>query len=67
MARHSIYPSSPPDSKVLVRINEREFSAYDRLVVYLSSLFFVGGLFWVPTLYGWAIVSSFFICVQPKI
>jgi len=55
MARHSIYPRPPPGSKILVRVNEREFSAYDQLVVYLSSLFFVGGLFWVPVLYGWAI------------
>ena len=52
MAKHSLYPTQPPGSRRLVRVDERDFSHYDRLVVYLSSLFFVGGLFWLPLLYG---------------
>lgn len=55
MTKHSIYPSLPPGSQLLVRVNGSQFSHYDRMVVYLSSLFFVGGLFWVPALYGWAV------------
>ena len=37
-----------------MKFNESDLTAYDRAVVYLSSLFFVGGVFWVPALYAWA-------------
>lgn len=49
----SIYPLHPPGSEVIVKYNENDLTAYDRLVVYASSLFFVGGVFWVPALYAW--------------
>jgi hypothetical protein len=51
IAKSSIYPLHPPGSKVLLRVSETEFSPLDRLVVVCSSLFFVGGVFWVPALY----------------
>ena len=51
------YP--PPGSHVLLRTptsntTNNELTLYDRIVVYGSSLFFVGGIFWVPALYVWA-------------
>jgi len=49
-----VYPLRPPGSEVIVRYSENDLTTYDRLVVYLSSLFFVGGVFWVPALYAWA-------------
>jgi Diacylglycerol acyltransferase len=49
----SIYPLNPTGSKVLLRVSEKEFTSYDRFVVVCSSLFFVGGVFWVPALYLW--------------
>mmetsp|Transcript_21856 Transcript_21856/g.35181 ORF Transcript_21856/g.35181 Transcript_21856/m.35181 type:complete len:199 (-) Transcript_21856:113-709(-) len=51
----SVYPLTPSGSKVLLRVSGNELSAYDRLVVVTSSLFFVGGVFWVPALYAWLI------------
>jgi hypothetical protein len=50
----SVYPLHPSGSKVLVQFLESDLTNYDRLVVYLTSLFFVGGVFWVPALYAWA-------------
>lgn len=51
----SIFPLRPPGSDVLVKYNENELSLYDQLVVYTTSMFFVGGVFWVPALYTWAL------------
>jgi Diacylglycerol acyltransferase len=51
----SIYPLTPPGSKVLLRVSGNDFTAYDQAVVIASSLFFVGGVFWVPALYAWLI------------
>jgi hypothetical protein len=39
---------------VISKASGNEFSLYDRLVVYSSSLFIVGGVFWVPAFYLWA-------------
>jgi hypothetical protein len=50
----SVYPLHPYRSEVIVRFSESDLTTYDRLVVYVSSLFFVGGVFWVPALYAWA-------------
>lgn len=50
----SIYPLRPPGSEVIVRYNANDLTAIDRLVVYSSSIFFVGGVFWVPAVYAWA-------------
>lgn len=50
----SVYPLRPPGSEIIVKFNENDLTNYDRAVVYLSSLFFVGGVFWVPALYAWA-------------
>lgn len=50
----SVYPLRPPGSEVVVRFSENDLTTYDKFVVYLSSLFFVGGVFWVPVLYAWA-------------
>jgi len=50
----SVYPLHPKRSEVIVKFNEGDLTTYDRLVVYLTSLFFVGGVFWVPALYAWA-------------
>jgi hypothetical protein len=44
----------PPGSRVLLRVPGSELTLYDRLVVGASSLFFVGGVFWVPAVYVWA-------------
>lgn len=53
----SIYPLTPAGSKVLLRVSgENEtFTHYDHAVVIASSLFFVGGVFWVPALYAWLV------------
>jgi hypothetical protein len=53
--KHSIYPTSPPGSQVLVKIPANELTSFDQLVVLTSSLFFVGSVFWVPALYVWAL------------
>jgi hypothetical protein len=53
-AATSVYPLRPPGSEVVVRFSENDLTSYDKLIVYLSSLFFVGGVFWVPALYAWA-------------
>ena len=50
----SVYPLHPHGSEVIVNFSETDMTAYDRLVVYASSLFFVGGVFWVPAFYAWA-------------
>jgi hypothetical protein len=39
---------------VLLKVPENELTMHDRLVVFSSSLFFVGGVLWVPALYAWA-------------
>jgi hypothetical protein len=54
-SRSSLYPPiHPPGSRVLLKIPENDLTTYDRLVVFSSSLFFVGGVLWVPALYAWA-------------
>jgi 1-acyl-sn-glycerol-3-phosphate acyltransferase len=51
----STYPKlHPPDSKRIIRFGENEATTFDKIVVASSSLFFVGGVFWVPALYAWA-------------
>ncbi len=50
----SVYPLHPPGSEVIVKFSENDLTTFDKLVVYTSSLFFVGGVFWVPAVYGWA-------------
>jgi hypothetical protein len=50
----SVFPLHPKGSEVIVKFNESDLTSYDRLVVYVTSLFFVGGVFWVPALYAWA-------------
>ena len=53
--KSSIYPiSHPAGSHVLLKYSGSEMTAYDRLVVIASSLFFVGSVFWVPAFYMWA-------------
>jgi len=42
-------------SKVLTRFSPDALTNYDRFVVALSSLFFVGGVFWVPAIYVWLV------------
>jgi hypothetical protein len=50
----SIYPLTPADSRVLFRAaGSYELSRADRAVVALSSICFVGSIFWVPIFYGW--------------
>lgn len=51
----SIYPLNPIGSRSIVRVSGDELTNYDRLIVGLSSLFFVGGVFWVPAVYAWLI------------
>ncbi|KAG7341127.1 diacylglycerol acyltransferase [Nitzschia inconspicua] len=51
----SVYPLTPAGSKVLLRVSGDDFTAYDQLVVVASSLFFVGGVFWVPAVYAWLV------------
>jgi hypothetical protein len=53
--KSSIYPTSPPGSQTLVKHSGNSLTIYDRLVVYSSSLFIVGGVIWVPALYIWAL------------
>lgn len=50
----SLYPSHPPDSRILVSIPGHELSVVDRTMVMLSSLIIVGSVAWVPTVYAWA-------------
>lgn len=50
----SIYPLRPPGSEVILKYDANDLTTYDRAIVYLSSLFFVGSAFWVPALYIWA-------------
>mmetsp|Transcript_28300 Transcript_28300/g.60860 ORF Transcript_28300/g.60860 Transcript_28300/m.60860 type:complete len:388 (-) Transcript_28300:1236-2399(-) len=51
----SIYPLNPTGSKVLTRFSGDALTNYDRCVVAFSSLFFVGGVFWVPAIYVWLV------------
>ena len=53
----SIYPLTPRGSTVLVRYSSSpiDYTVKDKIVVICSSLFFVGGVFWVPALYGWLV------------
>ena len=44
----------PPNTRVVVRLPATDVTLFDRLYVILSSLFFVGGVVWVPALYAWA-------------
>lgn len=53
--KSSVYPVTPTGSKVLLRFSGDDLTCHDRLVVLGSSLFFVGGVMWVPCLYGWMI------------
>eukprot|EP00533_Pseudo-nitzschia_delicatissima_P008406 CAMPEP_0116088820 /NCGR_PEP_ID=MMETSP0327-20121206/6077_1 /TAXON_ID=44447 /ORGANISM="Pseudo-nitzschia delicatissima, Strain B596" /LENGTH=365 /DNA_ID=CAMNT_0003579933 /DNA_START=130 /DNA_END=1224 /DNA_ORIENTATION=+ len=53
--RSSIYPLNPVGSKSVIRVSGDALTNYDRLVVGMSSLFFVGGVFWVPAVYAWLI------------
>lgn len=51
----STYPKlHPADSKRIFRFGENDVTAFDKIVVASSSIFFVGGVFWVPALYAWA-------------
>eukprot|EP00535_Pseudo-nitzschia_heimii_P000691 CAMPEP_0197181066 /NCGR_PEP_ID=MMETSP1423-20130617/5461_1 /TAXON_ID=476441 /ORGANISM="Pseudo-nitzschia heimii, Strain UNC1101" /LENGTH=286 /DNA_ID=CAMNT_0042631239 /DNA_START=65 /DNA_END=922 /DNA_ORIENTATION=- len=49
--RSSIYPLPPVGSKSVVRFSSQEFSNYDNFVCTLGSLFFAGGVFWVPAVF----------------
>lgn len=51
----SIYPLGPVGSRSILRISGDTLTNYDRFVVGFSSLFFVGGVFWVPALYVWLV------------
>lgn len=53
--KSSIYPLHPTGSTTLLRVSGNEFTSYDRFVVVCSSLFFVGGVLWVPALYFWLV------------
>jgi hypothetical protein len=54
-SRSSLYPTShPPGSQVLVRFSPNECTAYDHILVWASSLFFVGSVIWVPAVYAFA-------------
>jgi hypothetical protein len=50
----SIYPLHPTGSRLLARVSESEFTAWDRLLVGGSSLVIVGSAVWVPSLLLWA-------------
>lgn len=52
--KSSIYPSRPVGSEILARYSPNDCTIYDKVTVALSSLFFVGGVFWVPIAYAWA-------------
>ena len=45
------YPLQPEGTKVLLKVSSSEMTTYDKFVVAWSSLFFVGGVFWVPLVY----------------
>ena len=47
---HSLYPFLPPNTRILSQ-QVGPCTAIDRLRITLTSLFFVGGLFWIPALY----------------
>lgn len=50
----TIYPEiHPPGTKVLMRVPGGDLTSFDRAVVYLSSLFVVGSVAWVPMAYAW--------------
>mmetsp|Transcript_2562 Transcript_2562/g.6023 ORF Transcript_2562/g.6023 Transcript_2562/m.6023 type:complete len:385 (-) Transcript_2562:1281-2435(-) len=51
----SIYPLNPVGSKTILRVSPDTLTNYDRFVVAWSSLFFVGGVFWVPAVYVWLV------------
>ena len=51
----SIYPLNPAGSKTIARSSGQALSNYDKFVVAISSLFFVGGVFWVPAVYLWCL------------
>jgi hypothetical protein len=51
--RSSIYPLTPVGSKSILRVSGDTLTNYDRFVVGFSSVFFVGGVFWVPAVYAW--------------
>ena len=53
--RSSIYPLNPTGSTSVVRVSGDLLTNYDRFVVGISSLFFVGGVFWVPAGYVWLV------------
>lgn len=53
--RSSIYPLAPAGSKVVLKVSPDTLTNYDRFVVGFSSLFFVGGVFWVPAIYIWLV------------
>lgn len=55
MGKHSIYPTLPRGSQVLIKVHGTDFTFHDRLVVYASALFFVGSMFWLPSMYAWAL------------
>lgn len=51
----SIYPLNPVGSKAIFRVSGDSLTNYDRFVVGFSSLFFVGGVVWVPAVYIWLV------------
>ena len=53
--RSSVYPLNPVGSTSLTRFSGDALTNYDRLTIGLSSLFFVGGVFWVPAAYVWMV------------
>lgn len=53
--RSSVYPLSPPESRILLRIPAGELSTLDRCLVAGTSLAIVGSCVWVPLVYAWAL------------
>ena len=53
--RSSVYPLKPVGSTSVLRVSGDDLTNYDRIVIDFSSLFFVGGIFWVPAIYYWLI------------
>jgi len=51
--RSSIYPLTPVGSTPIIRVSGDTLTNYDRFIVGFSSIFFVGGVFWVPAVYAW--------------
>lgn len=51
----SLYPLRPRGSEILLQFGDNECTTLDRIKVIASSLFVVGGVFWVPALYAWAV------------